>query len=70
MELKSVTSTNIAQIGYDLNTKVLRVIFKSGTVYDFTNVGEDIYSNLLNASSVGKYFHQFIRDKYFFNRVK
>ena len=73
MNLIKVQSTNIEQIGYEEGTRIslsqkpisiLRVIFTSGITYDFYNVPKDIYEGLLDSRSVGKYFHQNIKNRY------
>ena len=64
MTRQSVSSSNISSIGYDSNSKILEIEFHSGSVYQYYNVPENIYISLMNASSHGQYFHQFIRGNY------
>ena len=79
MDLISVKSSNISQVGYDENYKltinsrplaILRVVFTSGFVYDYYNVPKDVYEALINAESIGKYFHANIKNDYEFEKVK
>lgn len=56
MNRTPVSSSMIASIGYDVNAQRLEVEFKRGAVYEYFEVPEEIYLNLLSAESVGKYF--------------
>lgn len=66
MERASVSSSNIAAVGYDSETKVLEVEFHSGAVYQYLNVDESVYNDMLGSSSVGKYFNANVKDSYSF----
>ena len=77
MELITVQSSNISQIGYEKEQKitfnqvpvsVLRIVFMSGITYDFYDVPKDIYEGLIKSSSKGQYFHQNIKTQYPFEK--
>ena len=59
-----VTSRNVATVGYDPNTMTLEVEFRKGSVYQYFDVPETVYQELMSASSVGKYLNQFIKGSY------
>ena len=59
-----VDSSNIESIGYDNLSCVLEVELKSGRIYQYFDVPEHVYSELKNASSVGGYFNQNIRNNF------
>lgn len=59
-----VSSSNIESIGYDEDNKILEIGFKSGGIYQYKSVPKGIFQNLINASSHGKYFSAYIKDKY------
>ena len=59
-----VTSSDIRAIGYDKHSLTLEIEFNRGGLYEYANVPEAVYRGLMSASSHGKYFHQYIRDKY------
>lgn len=59
-----VSSSNVASVGYDLNTMTLEVEFTNGSVYQYFDVPETEYRNLLGASSVGTYLNQNIKTSY------
>lgn len=77
MNLISVKSSNISQIGWEekslaLNQKpipTLRIVFNTGMIYDYYNVSKEIYEAMLKAESIGKYFWANIKDKYDFEKV-
>lgn len=52
-----VKSSNIHSVGYDKLHKVLQVEFLNGSIYQFYDVPENIYKNILKADSKGKYFN-------------
>lgn len=70
MQRQSVSSSNIASIGYDESSQILEVEFKSSDVYQYYNVSKDTYETFMDAGSKGRYFHKYVRDKYKFVRIK
>ena len=69
MQMQSVVSSDIRAIGYDENSLTLRIEFKNGGVYEYFAVPASVHSDLMDASSHGKYFHRYIRDKYDFRKI-
>lgn len=61
MEMIPVQSSNVKALGWE--DEVLEVEFLKGSVYRYTGVPEEIFKLLLNADSVGKAFHKYIRPK-------
>ena len=64
MQVRAVSSTNLAMIGYDPDWNHLFVKFKSGRVYRYEGVAELTWQGLRNAGSHGSYFNANIRDRY------
>lgn len=62
-----VQSSNLRSVGYERGT--LEIEFRSGGLYQFYGVSEIEYKNLLNASSLGQYFHYKIKDKYTYRKI-
>lgn len=56
-----VESSNIVALKHDETTQKLSVKFKTGAVYDYENVPKDVFSNVLNAASVGRTFNELIK---------
>ncbi|MYA59628.1 MAG: KTSC domain-containing protein [Chloroflexi bacterium] len=69
MQRYSVASSNLASVGYDTPTQTLEVEFLSGSVYQYYNVPENIYEQLMHAGSKGRFFHQYIRNAYPYSRI-
>lgn len=59
--MKHVTSSNLAMVGWKDYTLI--VMFHSGRVYVYRNVGPEIYEGLIRAESVGGAFHRYIYDQ-------
>ena len=70
MERVPVSSSNIRSVGYDKETQMLEIEFDGGGIYQYLNVPEHVYSNLMSASSKGSYFHRHIRNRYRFRKVR
>ena len=51
-------------VGYESNGKVLEVEFQSGVVYQYSEVPESLYEELMRAGSKGRYFNDEIRDEF------
>jgi hypothetical protein len=72
MEMKKqlVNSSTAEALGYDETTKILRVWFTTGNVYDYTGVSKIKFKNLLHASSIGEYFNKKIKGFYTYKKVE
>jgi len=65
MDRISVESSMMLSIGYDENDAVLEIEFKSnGQVWQYYDVPEYVFQNMMGSESVGKYFHSDIKGKY------
>jgi len=69
MDRESVTSSNIASIGYDPESSTLEVEFKNGSVYQYFDVGQSAYEELINSDSVGGFLASHIKGTYRFSRA-
>lgn len=69
MKHTPVRSSNLASVGYDAATNTLEIKFCSGGVYQYATVPESVYSALMEADSLGKYFYRHIRDRYLTTRI-
>jgi hypothetical protein len=65
-----VVSRNVSSIGYDADRRILEVEFQSGSIYQYSDVPEDEYEGLLNASSKGRYLNTHIKDRYAYIQVR
>jgi len=55
-------SSFIKGVLWDVETETLAVIFKSGSVWLYEDVPEQLYTNFSTAESAGNYFNLNIRD--------
>lgn len=62
VEMVEVKSSMIKSIGYDTSNSHLHVIFNSGSHGVYTDVSSEEYRKLREAESIGKHFHQHIRN--------
>lgn len=69
MDRNYVASTNIASIGYDNSTETLEVEFLSGTIYQYYNVPNNMYEQLMQEGSKGRFFNTYIKNAYPYSRV-
>lgn len=69
MDRGYVASSNIASIGYDEPTQTLEVEFLNGSVYQYYNVPEALYNQLMQEGSKGRFLNMYIRNSYPYSRV-
>ena len=67
--IETPESSNIARIGYDNDNKELRVDFKAGGSYLYSNVPSQLYENMVKAPSKGKFFHSSIKNVFKFTKL-
>jgi hypothetical protein len=48
-------STNLDQIVYDPDLKLMTITFKSGDVWEYSNVPAEVYRGIQHAPSAGSY---------------
>ena len=73
MALIEVRSSQISGIGYDALSKKMQIQFKTGSIYEYSNVDKKTFENFLNSESKGKFFASEIKndvDKYLFEKIR
>ena len=71
MDRKYVDSSMITSIGYDEESAILEIEFKSNTqVWQYFDVPAYIWYEFESAPSQGKYWHANIKNKYAENRIQ
>ena len=63
-------SSVVANFSYDIQKSLLRVVFISGTVYDYLDVPESVYQAMQSAGSKGTYLNLHVKGSYDFKKVK
>ena len=69
MRKEQVESTNIDYAGYDYQSGTLQVEFKSGKIYQYLEVGPDVWDEFMCADSKGRYLNQVIKKEFDFKQV-
>lgn len=69
MDRYTVSSSNISSVGYDPAAETLEVEFVNGSIYQYYNVPENMYQQLMNESSKGRFLNAYIRNSYPYTRV-
>jgi hypothetical protein len=70
VERTPVSSSNLAAVGYDPKTETLEIEFLHGGVYQYLEVPEEVYTELMAASSHGSYFNSMIRGAFSYHQIK
>lgn len=63
-------STQMQIVSFDATKLLLTVTFKSGATYEYYDVPIDVAENLLQAESMGRYFHRYVRGPYKYKKVE
>jgi hypothetical protein len=66
MNFYNVNSTDLKAIAINGNNLV--IVFNSGSTYEYVNAAKE-FNNLLNASSKGTYFNEFIKNNYEYHNI-
>ncbi len=59
-----VASSNIASVGYDKKSHILEIEFHHGAIYQYVDVPEKVYEELMSSPSQGAYFMNELKDKF------
>ncbi len=65
----NVSSSCVTWVGYDPDTRTLRIKFETGGLYDYDGVHPNTVTALVKAGSVGRAFWRLIRDRHNYSRV-
>ncbi len=70
IERLAVQSSSLVGIAFARERRVLEIEFRSGAAYRYLDVPPAVFEEMKRAESKGRYFSQFIRGKYEFQRLK
>jgi hypothetical protein len=65
----ALQSTSLNAATYQEQRAVLELEFGSGAIYRYAGIPEQVYRELLNAESKGRYFNQHIRNRFTHTKV-
>lgn len=57
-------SSVLKSAAWDAKTQTLLVVFNSNSVWNYQSVPHDVFLNLINSDSAGKFFNLNIRNSY------
>jgi len=69
MQRYSVASSNISSIGFDADSETLEVEFLNGSIYQYFNVPQNMYDQLMAEGSKGRFLNTYIKNAYPYSRV-
>ena len=69
MNRDPVASSTIIAIGYDEQSQTLEIEFKTGSVYQYYNVTQALFEQLMQANSKGQFLAYQIKNAYPYSRV-
>lgn len=69
MEWQPVSSSTLERVSYDFSSMTMIVEFKSGTTYQYFDVPEHVFNELVAAASPGQYLAQNIKSSYRYARM-
>jgi len=69
-EMHQVSSSNIAELGYDTENQIVYVRFQNETLYTYSGVPEHEYKALDNAPSIGSYLNRNFKNVYAYERIE
>ena len=67
--MQLVNSSNLVAVDYDSWQGTLTIEFHGGRVYEFYQVPAAVAQGLLAADSHGRYFHEYIKGSYSYQRI-
>ena len=69
MDRIPVNSSTIVDIGYDASLMTLELGFKQGVVYNYFDIPDAVYQELMRADSKGTFFHANIKNNYRYTKL-
>ena len=64
-----VASSNLRSVGYDAATQTLEVEFSNGSIYQYFNVEQHLFDQMMASASKGQFLNTYIRSQYPYSRV-
>ena len=70
MEMKKLSSGSLRAAGYDPKTRTLRVELTSGTIIEYSGVGDEAWRRLQSSGSAWSYYRDNIEEEFPAKRVR
>lgn len=69
MEMKPVKSSNVKAAGYDAEAQALHIQFGNGATYRYSGVPKDVYDDLCQCESIGRFVANNLKGKFEHERL-
>lgn len=69
VEAQTPESRCVANLDYNLEEETLTIKFNQRGTYEYTNVPLDDYVDFAQSGSLGKYFNNYIRDRFSYRKI-
>lgn len=66
---QKVTSSNVDEVAYDPENKLLYVRFTNKSIYSYDGVSQEVFDGLLTAESVGKYLNANVKPAFTHKKI-
>jgi KTSC domain-containing protein len=70
MNRTGVTANGIAQVGYEDGSEILEIEFSSGKVFQFFNVPQKMFNQLMSTSHKEIYYEREILERFPYKRIE
>lgn len=71
--IETPESSNLKSFDYDINTRILTVVFKGNAKYEYAGVPIEVHAKMVEAymrkESVGRFLNKEIKGKYEYKKV-
>jgi len=64
LDRQPVQSTILRSVGYDTDKKNMEIEFHSGLIYQYSSVPSKVYTDLISAPAVGKFYTDKVRNRF------
>ena len=65
-----VKSSFFHSVGYNKKSQILEIEFLNGTIYEYSEIPKKLHEGLMAASSLGKYYNQYIKGQFSSKRLE
>ena len=70
MQMIDIESSMLSAVGYDPATQTLRALFNRGKTYDYFEVPQQVYDQLIESDSKRHYMRDEIIDAYPYHQIR
>lgn len=69
IQMFPVDSSQIRSVGYDSEAETMYIEFNNGQVYRYLEVPSNVFNNLKNSSSPGRFFMSSVKQYYDYSKI-